>query len=40
MADLVGPYLDTDGVTRFLGVPVEALPAMREDARLLGVETL
>jgi len=39
MADLVGPFHDTDGVAKRLNVPVDALPAARRDGLLLGVQT-
>lgn len=39
MADLVGPFYDTNGVATLLGVSVDALSAAREDGLLLGVQT-
>lgn len=39
MADLVGPFYDSDGVATLLNVPVDALLAAREDGLLLGVQT-
>lgn len=39
MADLVGPFYDPDAVATLLNVPVDALPAVRGDGLLLGVQT-